>query len=96
VRALVLANTTSGYPDAARAVWEQRIATVQAQGIEAIADAVMARYFHDGYRAEKAGDRGALPPPPGDDRCGRLHRLLRAVGKVDTTARLGRSRRRRW
>jgi 3-oxoadipate enol-lactonase len=31
VRALVLANTTSGYPEAARAVWEQRIATVRAR-----------------------------------------------------------------
>ena len=41
--------------EAARAVWEQRIATVREQGIEAIADAVMGRYFHDAFRAEKAG-----------------------------------------
>jgi 3-oxoadipate enol-lactonase len=89
VRALVLANTTSGYPDAARAVWEQRIATVQSQGIEAIADAVMARYFHDGFRAEKAGTvarfrRRLLTT----DAAGYIG-CCNAVGKVDTGARLG-------
>lgn len=89
VRALVLANTTSGYPQAAREVWEQRIVTVRERGIEAIADAVMARYFHEAFRAQKAGT------------VARFHRRLvttdavgyagccDAVGKVDTSARLG-------
>jgi 3-oxoadipate enol-lactonase len=89
VRALVLANTTSGYPDAARAVWEQRIATVNGQGIEAIADAVMARYFHDGFRAQKAGTvaryRRRLVST---DTVGYVG-CCSAVGNVDTTARLG-------
>jgi 3-oxoadipate enol-lactonase len=56
-----------GYPEVAREVWQQRIATVREQGIEAIADAVMARYFHDGFRAEKAATvarfRRAWSPP---------------------------------
>jgi 3-oxoadipate enol-lactonase len=52
VAALVLANSTSGYPQAARAMWQERIAAVTAGGVEAIADAVMGRYFHDGFRAE--------------------------------------------
>jgi 3-oxoadipate enol-lactonase len=89
VRGLVLANTTSGYPEAARAVWEQRIATVQAEGIEAIADAVMGRYFHDGFRAEKAGTvarfRRRLVTTDAVGYVG----CCAAVGKVDTTARLG-------
>jgi 3-oxoadipate enol-lactonase len=51
VAALVIANSTSGYPEAARAMWQERISTVRAQGVEAIADAVMGRYFHDGFRA---------------------------------------------
>jgi 3-oxoadipate enol-lactonase len=89
VRALVLANTTSGYPDAARAVWEQRIATVNDQGIEAIADAVMARYFHDGFRAQKAGTvarfRRRLVTTDAVGYVG----CCSAVGNVDTTARLG-------
>jgi 3-oxoadipate enol-lactonase len=89
VRALVLANTTSGYPEAARQVWEQRIATVREQGIEAIADAVMARYFHDRFRAEHAPivahfrRRLVTTDPVGYVGC------CNAVGKVDTTARLG-------
>lgn len=89
VGALVLANTTSGYPDAARAVWRQRIDTVQAQGIEAIADAVMARYFHDGFRAGHAATvarfRRRLVTTDAIGYAG----CCAAVGSVDTTARLG-------
>jgi 3-oxoadipate enol-lactonase len=51
VRALVLANTASRYPDEAQPVWAQRIAAVEAGGMAAIADAVMERYFHAGFRA---------------------------------------------
>lgn len=88
VRALVLANTTSGYPEAARAVWEQRIATVREQGIEPIADAVMGRYFHDAFRARKPGTvarfrrRVVTTDPTGYIGC------CNAVEYVDTTARL--------
>ncbi len=89
VRALVLANTTSGYPDAARAVWEQRIATVRSDGIEAIADAVMERYFHDAFRARKAATvarfRRRLVTTDAVGYVG----CCDAVGKVDTTGRLG-------
>ncbi|QOL48234.1 bifunctional 4-carboxymuconolactone decarboxylase/3-oxoadipate enol-lactonase PcaCD [Massilia litorea] len=89
VRALVLANTTSGYPEAARAVWEQRIATVRAEGIEAIADAVMGRYFHDAFRAQKAATvarfRRRLVTTDATGYVG----CCEAVGKVDTGSRLG-------
>ena len=89
VRALVLANTTSGYPEAARAVWEQRIATVRAEGIEAIADAVMGRYFHDAFRARKAATvahfRRRLVTTDAVGYVG----CCEAVGRIDTTARLG-------
>jgi len=89
VRALVLANTTSGYPEAARAVWEQRIATVRAQGIEAIADAVMARYFHDGFRAHKAATVARFRRRLVSTDAAAYALCCDAVGKVDTTARLG-------
>lgn len=88
VRGLVLANTTSGYPEAARALWEQRIATVREQGIEAIADAVMGRYFHEGFRARQAATverfrrRLVSTDPVGYVGC------CNAVGGVDTTGRL--------
>jgi 3-oxoadipate enol-lactonase len=89
VRGLVLANTTSSYPEAARAVWEQRIATVRADGIEAIADAVMGRYFHDAFRARKAATvarfRRRLVTTDAVGYVG----CCDAVGRVDTAARLG-------
>jgi len=89
VRALVLANTTSGYPEAAQAVWEQRIATVREQGIEAIADAVMGRYFHDGFRAQKPGTVARFRRRVvSTDAVGYVG-CCNAVGKVDTAARLG-------
>ena len=59
VKALVLANTTSQYPPEAQAGWQQRIATVEQQGLPAIADMVMQRYFHEGFRAAHPETVGA-------------------------------------
>ncbi|MBB3213517.1 3-oxoadipate enol-lactonase [Herbaspirillum sp. Sphag1AN] len=88
VRALVLANTTSAYPEAARTAWQQRITTVREQGIEAIAEAVMGRYFHDDFRASQAATvarfRARLTSCDVQGYVGCCH----AVGTVDTTARL--------
>jgi 3-oxoadipate enol-lactonase len=90
VGALVLAHTTSGYPVAARDVWRQRIVTVEAHGTEAIADAVMGRYFHEGFRATHpatvARFRQRLVTTDVQGYAG----CCAAVGGVDTTARLGR------
>ena len=51
VKGLVLAHTGAQYPAAAREAWAQRIATVEAQGLGAIADMVMERYFSAAFRA---------------------------------------------
>ena len=50
VRAIVLSNTASkiGVPS----MWEDRIAAVRAGGIEALADAMMERWFSRAFRAE--------------------------------------------
>jgi len=53
LRGLVLANTTSQYSDEGRAAWAQRIAAVEAGGLEAIADTVMERYFNASFRASQ-------------------------------------------
>ena len=53
VNALVLANTTSGYPEAARHAWQARIDAVKGGGLPAIADAVMERYFSADFRARQ-------------------------------------------
>jgi 3-oxoadipate enol-lactonase len=51
VSRLVLANTTSRYPEAAAAGWAQRIVTVRAQGMGAVAELVVERYLHADFRA---------------------------------------------
>lgn len=88
VSKLVIANSTSAYPDAVRDVWQQRIATVKAQGIEVIADAVMERYFHAGFRAERAATvasyRRRLVTTDAEGYIG----CCNAVGTVNTTDRL--------
>lgn len=89
VRALVLANTTSGYPDAAREAWRQRIVTVREQGVEAIADAVMGRYFHDGFRAAHAATVARFRRRVTSTDAVGYAGCCNAVGTLDTTARLG-------
>lgn len=88
VSALVIANSTSAYPDDVRGVWQQRIVTVREKGIEAIADAVMERYFHAQYREEQAASvasfRKRLVTTDAEGYMG----CCNAVGTVDTTSRL--------
>ncbi len=64
VRALVLSNTATkiGTPP----IWAERIATIRAHGIEAIADATMERWFSAPFRAgaEVAAWRNMLTRQP--------------------------------
>lgn len=88
VSAMVAANTTSSYPEEARAVWKQRVDTVTEHGIAAIAETVMARYFHAAFRNEHAATverfrRRLLST----DREGYVG-CCAAVAGVDTSARL--------
>ncbi len=53
VRGLVIAHSASRYPDAARPLWNERIAKVEQGGLEAIADMVIERYFSAGFRASQ-------------------------------------------
>ena len=57
---LVLANTTSLYPEAAQAGWSQRIATVQSQGMGAVAEMVVERYLHPDFRAAEPAATQAI------------------------------------
>lgn len=90
VLALIIANSTSAYPDAVREAWQQRIDTVRAHGIEAIADAVMERYFHEQFRTERAatvaGYRRRLTTTSQAGYMG----CCNAVRTVNTTDRLAR------
>ena len=55
VSSLVVANSSSSYDEAARAMWKARIDAVQSQGMEAIADAVMQRWFTPEFREDAEG-----------------------------------------
>ena len=60
VSKLVLANTTAIYPEAAQAGWAQRIATVQSQGMAAVAEIVVERYLHADFRAAQPAATQAI------------------------------------
>ena len=88
VKAVVLANTSSKYPEAAAAVFAQRVTTVQTGGMASIVDAVMERYFSAAFRAAQpeavAQYRGIVLrcDPVGYAAC------CQAVGGVDWLDRL--------
>jgi 3-oxoadipate enol-lactonase len=55
VTSIVVANSSSYYDEAARAIWKARIETVRSQGMEAIADGVMQRWFTPEFREDPEG-----------------------------------------
>ena len=55
VKSVVIANAASWYDEAARALWQARVNTVLAQGIAAIADGAMQRWFTPEFRADQVG-----------------------------------------
>ena len=89
VKGLVLANTSAQYPEAAKAVWAGRIATVEAQGLEAVVDATMERWFCAAYRGAHpdvvAGFRAMVLR---NDAAGYMA-SCHAVANVDWLGRLG-------
>lgn len=88
VRALVLANTTSGYPAEAQAGWGQRIEGIRQGGLEAIVDGALQRWFHETFRAEHADTvalwRGRVL------QCQEVGYIAccEAISQIDTTQRL--------
>lgn len=54
VRSITIANSAGYYDEAARAGWQARIATVLGQGVPAIADGAMQRWFTPEFRAHHA------------------------------------------
>ena len=89
VKAVVLANTSSKYPEAAAAVFAQRVTAVQTGGLAAIVDSVLERYFSAAFRASQpeavAVARGTVlrSDPVGYAAC------CQAVGSVNWLDRLG-------
>jgi 3-oxoadipate enol-lactonase len=88
VAALVIANSSSGYPEAARAMWQERIATVERHGTEAIADAVMGRYFSDAFRAAQPATVARYRRRLVSTSAEGYAACCAAVAALDTTSRL--------
>jgi 3-oxoadipate enol-lactonase len=88
VNALVIAHSSSGYTPAEREPWQQRIDIVTAQGLEAIADMTMQRWFTEGFRQTQAATvarwRRRVVSTPVAGYLGACH----AVMNLDTTPRL--------
>ena len=55
VRSLTVANSASQYDGAARAVWKSRVDTVLAQGVSAISDGAIQRWFTAEFRGDANG-----------------------------------------
>lgn len=70
-RSLVIANSASHYDAAARMMWQARIDTVLSQGVAAIADGAMQRWFTPEFRADVTG--------VGAQRVARLRAVLEAT-----------------
>lgn len=72
LRSLVIANSASHYDAAAQAMWQTRIETVQAQGLAAIAEGAMQRWFTPEFRD---------PAHPGSQRVSALRAVLESTAQ---------------
>jgi 3-oxoadipate enol-lactonase len=87
-KTMVLADTTSRYPEDAAPVWADRIKTAQTGGMEPIADAMLARWFTEPYRKShsqimaRIGGSVRATPVAGFTGC------CHAIPKINVTHRL--------
>jgi 3-oxoadipate enol-lactonase len=88
VRSLALCDTTSRYPAEAGSIWEERIRTVEAKGMEATVDSTLQRWFTEPFRTRRHDviDRVRTmirsTPPSGYIGC------CHAIPKINVTDRL--------
>lgn len=54
LKSIVIANATDWYDDAARTLWQARVQTVLTQGVAAVAEGAMQRWFTPEFRADEA------------------------------------------
>ncbi len=88
VRSLILCDTTSRYPKEARPMWEERIRTVEAKGMEPLVEPTLQRWFTAPFRQrrrdvmERVGAMVKSTPAQGYIGCSH------AIPKIDVTDRL--------
>lgn len=89
LESLVLCDTTSRYPAQAAPIWEERIKTVAAKGMEPMVGPTLERWFTAPFRQrrpevlERVGGMIRATPPAGYIGC------CQAIPKIDVTDRLG-------
>jgi len=88
VSRLVLANTTSSYPEEAMAGWMRRIDTVRAGGMAAVADMIVERYLHSEFRRDRPDVAQSIRDRLLDDDPQGYVASCAAVAQVDWTERL--------
>jgi len=88
VRSLVLCDTTSRYPAEAWSTWEQRIRTVEAQGMESMVEPTLQRWFTEPFRQRRPEVidpvRAMIRNTPAQGFIGCCH----AIPKINVTDRL--------
>lgn len=88
VRSLILCDTTSRYPEVARALWEDRIRTVEAKGMEPMVEPTLQRWFtapfREAHRDLMDRVRAMLRSTPPQGYVGCCH----AIPKINVTDRL--------
>src|SRR5215510_7498454 len=88
IQSLVLCDTTSRYPATAAPIWEDRIKTVEAKGMDPMVAGTLERWFTAPFRAKetalmaKVGEMIRSTPPQGYVGC------CHAIPKIDVTDRL--------
>lgn len=89
VQSLVLCDTTSRYPAAAAPVWQDRIKTVEAKGMEPLVEPTLGRWFTAPFRARRqdlmAQVGQMIRDTPAQGYVGCCH----AIPKINVTDRLG-------
>lgn len=53
LKGLVIANSSAGFDEAARAIWQQRIEAIEAGDVEAVVASAMQRWFSEAFRAAR-------------------------------------------
>jgi 3-oxoadipate enol-lactonase len=88
VKSLTLVDTTSRYPASARPMWDERIRTVETEGMEALVGPMLERWFTAPFRArrrdlmDRVGDMIRRTPAQGYVGC------CHALPTIDVTDRL--------
>ena len=59
LKSMTIANSAGYYDEAAKAMWQARVKTVLEQGVSAISDGAMQRWFTPEFRADVAGGGAA-------------------------------------